>query len=256
MLKSLKTFDLKDKRVLIRVDFNVPIQNDRVRDDFRIKAALPTIKYCLNAGANIVLMSHLGRPKGKINPELSLIPVGESLADQLEMPIKFSDDCVSEDAHNVSLGLRGGEVHLLENLRFHPEETKNDPMIALISKYKSYIAKTKMQDEVYKWEFVKKYKNKIINIHPALLPAFPGLNSQKQALDYGAKYSGCTVHFVDAGMDTGAVIIQAIVEIKNKDTEKSLSKKILKEEHRIYPQAVSLFARKKIKVLGRKTIIS
>ena len=105
-------------------------------------------------------------------------------------------------------------------------------------------------------EFVKKYKNKIINIHPALLPAFPGLNSQKQALDYGAKYSGCTVHFVDAGMDTGAIIIQSIIEIKNKDTEKSLSKKILKEEHRIYPQAVSLFARKKIKVLGRKTIIS
>jgi len=105
-------------------------------------------------------------------------------------------------------------------------------------------------------EFVKKYKNKIINIHPALLPAFPGLNSQKQALDYGAKYSGCTVHFVDAGMDTGAVIIQSIVEIKNKDTEKSLSKKILKEEHRIYPQAVSLFARKKIKVSGRKTIIN
>ena len=105
-------------------------------------------------------------------------------------------------------------------------------------------------------EFVKKYKNKIINIHPALLPAFPGLNSQKQALDYGAKYSGCTVHFVDAGMDTGAIIIQSIVEIKNKDTEKSLSKKILKEEHRIYPQAVNLFARKKIKVSGRKTIIS
>jgi len=136
VLKSLKTFDLKDKRVLIRVDFNVPIQNDRVRDDFRIKAALPTIKYCLNAGANIVLMSHLGRPKGKINPELSLIPVGESLADHLEMPIKFSDDCVSEDAHNVSLGLRGGEVHLLENLRFHPEETKNDPIFsAKLSKH-------------------------------------------------------------------------------------------------------------------------
>ena len=105
-------------------------------------------------------------------------------------------------------------------------------------------------------EFVKKYKNKIINIHPALLPAFPGLNSQKQALDYGAKYSGCTVHFVDAGMDTGAVIIQAVVEIKGKDTEKSLAKKILKEEHRIYSEAVNLFAKKKIKVSGRKTIIS
>ena len=104
--------------------------------------------------------------------------------------------------------------------------------------------------------FVKKYKNRIINMHPALLPAFPGLNSQKQALDYGAKYSGCTVHFVDSGMDTGPVIIQAVVEIKEKDTEKSLSKKILKEEHRIYPEAVNLFARKKIKVLGRKTHIS
>jgi len=104
--------------------------------------------------------------------------------------------------------------------------------------------------------FVKKYKNRIINIHPALLPAFTGLNSQKQALDYGAKYSGCTVHFVDSGMDTGPVIIQAVVEIKEKDTEKLLSKKILKEEHRIYPEAVNLFARKKIKVLGRKTHIS
>ena len=104
--------------------------------------------------------------------------------------------------------------------------------------------------------FVKKYKNRIINIHPALLPAFTGLNSQKQALDYGAKYSGCTVHFVDSGMDTGPVIIQAVVEIKEKDTEELLSKKILKEEHRIYPEAVNLFARKKIKVLGRKTHIS
>ena len=101
-------------------------------------------------------------------------------------------------------------------------------------------------------EFVKKYKNKIINIHPALLPSFPGLNSQKQALDYGVKYSGCTVHFVDSGMDTGQVIIQAVVEIKEKDTEKSLSKKILKEEHRIYPEAVNLFARKKIKISGKK----
>ena len=105
-------------------------------------------------------------------------------------------------------------------------------------------------------EFVKKYKNKIINIHPALLPSFPGLNSQKQALDYVAKYTGCTVHFVDAGMDTGPVIIQSVVEIKGKDTEKSLSKRILKEEHRIYPEAVNLIARKKVKVLGRKTQIS
>jgi len=105
-------------------------------------------------------------------------------------------------------------------------------------------------------EFVKKYKNRIINIHPALLPSFTGLDSQKQALEYGAKYSGCTVHFVDSGMDTGPVIIQAVVKIKENDTEASLSKRILKEEHKIYPEAVNLFARKKIKVSGRRTIIS
>jgi len=105
-------------------------------------------------------------------------------------------------------------------------------------------------------EFVKKYKNRIINIHPALLPAFPGLDSQRQALEYGAKFSGCTVHFVDTGMDTGPIIIQAVVKIKESDSEESLSKRILKEEHRIYPEAVNLFARKKIKVSGRRTIIS
>jgi len=104
--------------------------------------------------------------------------------------------------------------------------------------------------------FVKKYKNRIINIHPALLPAFPGLDSQKQALEHGAKYSGCTVHFVDAETDSGPIIIQAVVKIKENDTEESLSKRILKEEHRIYPEAVNLFAKKKIKVSGRRAIIS
>ena len=103
---------------------------------------------------------------------------------------------------------------------------------------------------------IKKYKNRIINIHPALLPAFPGLDSQKQALDYGVKYSGCTVHFVDSGMDTGPIIIQSIVKIKENDTEEILSKRILKEEHKIYPEAVNLFARKKIKVTKRRAIIS
>jgi phosphoribosylglycinamide formyltransferase-1 len=105
-------------------------------------------------------------------------------------------------------------------------------------------------------EFVKKYKNRIINIHPALLPAFPGLDAQKQAIEYGAKYSGCSVHFVDAGMDTGPVIIQSRVKVKENDTVETLSKRILREEHRIYPQAVNLFARKKIKVIKRRTIIS
>ncbi len=105
-------------------------------------------------------------------------------------------------------------------------------------------------------EFVKKYKNRIINIHPALLPAFPGLDAQKQAIEYGSKYSGCTVHFVDSGVDTGPIILQSIVKIRKGDTEKTLSKRILAKEHQAYSEAIRLFAEKKIKISGRKTIIS
>ena len=99
--------------------------------------------------------------------------------------------------------------------------------------------------------FIRQYKNRILNIHPALLPAFPGLNAQKQAIEFGAKFSGCTVHLVDEGIDTGPIILQEMVTIKNTDTEKTLSKKILAKEHKIYPKAISLFARKKISVKGR-----
>ena len=104
--------------------------------------------------------------------------------------------------------------------------------------------------------FIKKYKNRILNIHPALLPSFPGLDAQKQAIDFGAKYSGCTVHFVDEGVDTGPIILQEIVQVSPNDTEKTLSKKILVREHRAYPKAVELFARNKIKIKGRKVKIS
>ena len=103
--------------------------------------------------------------------------------------------------------------------------------------------------------FIKKYKNRILNIHPALLPSFPGLDAQKQAIDFGAKYSGCTVHFVDEGVDTGPIILQEIVEVSSKDTEKTLSKKILVREHKAYPKAVERFARNKIKIKGRKVKI-
>ncbi|WP_249111109.1 phosphoribosylglycinamide formyltransferase [Nitrosopumilus sp. K4] len=105
-------------------------------------------------------------------------------------------------------------------------------------------------------EFVKKYKNKIINIHPALLPSFPGLDAQKQAFEYGAKFSGCTVHFVDSGVDTGPIILQKIVQVKNDDTAETLAKRILSKEHKAYPEAVKLFAEKRIKISGRRTIIS
>ncbi len=104
-------------------------------------------------------------------------------------------------------------------------------------------------------QFVRKYKNRILNIHPALLPSFSGLQAQEQAIKYGAKYSGCTVHFADKEVDTGPIIIQAVVKVKDNDTEGSLSKRILTKEHEIYPQAVKLFAEGKIKVSGRRTII-
>ncbi len=104
-------------------------------------------------------------------------------------------------------------------------------------------------------QFIRKYKNRIMNIHPALLPSFPGLHAQLQAIKYGSKYSGCTVHFVDEGIDTGPVIIQGVVKVENNDTEKTLSKRILEKEHQTYPEAVRLFAEKKIRVLGRKAII-
>ena len=103
--------------------------------------------------------------------------------------------------------------------------------------------------------FIKEYKNKILNIHPALLPAFPGLDAQKQAIEFGAKYSGCTVHFVDEGVDTGPIIIQEIVKISNNDTEKTLTKKILRKEHEIYPKAVQLFAKRKISIKGKRVKI-
>lgn len=101
-------------------------------------------------------------------------------------------------------------------------------------------------------EFVNRYKGRIMNIHPALLPSFPGLHSQRQAIEYGAKFSGCTVHFVDDGIDTGPIILQAVVKVKSNDTEESLSKRILAKEHRIYPKAIKLFCERKIKMPHKK----
>lgn len=105
-------------------------------------------------------------------------------------------------------------------------------------------------------EFIKHYRGRILNIHPAILPSFPGLHSQKQAIEYGVKYSGCTVHFVDEGVDTGPIILQSVVKVKDDDTEETLAKRILKQEHKIYPKAVKLFAKGKIKIVERKTILS
>jgi phosphoribosylglycinamide formyltransferase-1 len=102
---------------------------------------------------------------------------------------------------------------------------------------------------------IQAFPGRIMNIHPALLPAFPGLHGQRQAVDYGVKISGCTVHFVDEGMDTGPVIIQAAVPVMDDDTEESLSERILTFEHRIFPEAIRLFAEGRLEIIGRKVKI-
>lgn len=102
---------------------------------------------------------------------------------------------------------------------------------------------------------LKAFPNKIVNIHPALLPSFPGLHGQKQALDYGVKISGCTVHFVDSGVDTGPIILQAAVPVLDSDTEETLSERILKFEHKIYPMAIDLISQGKVRIEGRRVFI-
>lgn len=129
--KSVKDIDLKGKRILMRVDFNVPLNKQGgITDDVRIKAALETINYCLDQGVSLVLMSHLGRPKGEAKPEYSLGPVAKRLAELLNKPVEMLSDCIGEAVNSRVLAMKPGEVILLENLRFHKQETKNDPEFA------------------------------------------------------------------------------------------------------------------------------
>jgi phosphoglycerate kinase len=128
--KSVTDIDVKGKRVLVRVDYNVPIKDDKVTDDTRIVAAMPTLEYLLEHGAAVILFSHLGRPKGGPDPKYSLKPVVAHLSGLLGKPVAFVDDCVGPVAEAASKALKAGEVLVLENTRFHPEEEKNDPELA------------------------------------------------------------------------------------------------------------------------------
>nr|WP_277999032.1 phosphoglycerate kinase [Moorella sulfitireducens] len=126
----MKDLDLQNRRVLVRVDFNVPLEAGRVTDNTRIRAALPTIQYLIDRGARVILMSHLGRPKGKVKEELRLDPVAKELEGLLGRPVHKVNDCIGPEVKAAAAALQPGEVLLLENLRFHPEEEKNDPEFA------------------------------------------------------------------------------------------------------------------------------
>lgn len=128
---SIDDLNLKDKKVLVRVDFNVPLdENLNVTDDIRIVSSLPTIKKIISAGGKTILMSHLGRPKGKVNPKYSLKPAAEKLSELLNKKVTLAPDCIGEEVKNIVNNMKAGDVVLLENLRFHEEEEKNNPDFA------------------------------------------------------------------------------------------------------------------------------
>ena len=128
--KSVKDIDVKGKRVLVRVDFNVPIKEGKIKDDTRIRAAMPTIQYLIEQGAAVILCSHLGRPKDQPEPEFSMKPVAEYLGKLLGKPVAFAEDCIGPAAEQAAAALEPGGVLVLENTRFHKGESKNDPEMA------------------------------------------------------------------------------------------------------------------------------
>ena len=127
---TIEDLDLAGKRVLMRVDFNVPLKGGKITDDGRIKAALPSIEYVLKQGGKLILMSHLGRPDGKVVPELSMSPVAERLSNLLGEKVTKMQDCIGENVRNTVKRMKRGDIIVLENLRFHPEEEANDPEFA------------------------------------------------------------------------------------------------------------------------------
>jgi phosphoglycerate kinase len=127
---SIRDLDLAGKRVFIRVDFNVPLEDGKVTDGTRIAAAIPTIQFAIDKGARMILASHLGRPKGQRNMKYSLKPVAEHLSKLIGRPVAFAADCIGEEAEKVVGAMKDGDIALLENLRFHPEEEANDPKFA------------------------------------------------------------------------------------------------------------------------------
>jgi phosphoribosylglycinamide formyltransferase-1 len=162
----------------------------------------------------------------------------------------------NSDAFGIARARKYGiNVAILNNRDFKSKEDFDSELIKILEKNDVELVIMAGFMRILTPVFLKAFSRRIMNIHPALLPSFPGLHGQKQALDYGVKFSGCTVHFVDEGVDTGPIIIQSAVHVSDDDTVEELSARILKEEHRIYPQAIQLYAEGRLEIIDRKVMI-
>ncbi|MEK6744164.1 MAG: phosphoribosylglycinamide formyltransferase [Nitrospirota bacterium] len=177
---------------------------------------------------------------GSLSAELAVVISDQADAYSLERAKKHNISAVHVSAKDYTGKRDGYDALLVKELQKHNVE------LVVLAGFMRIITPT----------LLKAFPNRVMNIHPALLPAFPGLHVQKTALEHGAKFSGCTVHFVDEGMDTGPIIIQAVVPVLDNDTEDSLSARILKQEHKIYSRAIQLYAEGKLKVEGRRVLVT
>jgi len=178
--------------------------------------------------------------KGEVSAEVAVVISDQADAYALERARKHAIPAVHVSAKGYKNRREDYDNALVQELRKHGVE------LVCLAGFMRIISPA----------LIKAYPGRILNIHPALLPAFPGLHVQKAALEHGVKFSGCTVHFVDEDMDTGPIIIQAVVPVLDNDTEESLSERILAQEHKIYSRAIQLFAEGRLKIEGRRVTVS
>lgn len=170
----------------------------------------------------------------------------------IEIAVVFTNN---PDAYAIERAKKHNiQVEIIDHKNYKTREEYEKHIIEALDPYKLNLIVLAGFMRILSTVFVRAYKNKIVNIHPALLPSFPGINAGRRALEYGVKYTGVTVHFVDEGVDTGPIILQSVVEIKDEDTEDTLLEKIHEVEHRIYPKAIELISSGEIEVIGRRVI--
>lgn len=190
-------------------------------------------------GSNMEAILRVKEAGGLPNAEIALVLSDSADAPALEKAQKFGVKTVFVDPKPYRKKREGYDAAVVEVLR------ENNIEFIVLAGFMRLLSRV----------LIDAYPNRIINIHPALLPAFPGLHAQKQALDHGVKVSGCTVHFVDGGVDTGPIILQAVVPVLTDDTEETLSERILEYEHRLFPRALDLATSGRLRVIGRRVII-